>query len=160
MRVAKNTVVTIAYKLTSDSGEVIDESSAGEDFPYIHGHENIVPGLEKELEGKAVGDSIETVVAPEDGYGERNEEMIFRVPRDKMPDEELQVGMQFSAQDKEGNQQVVTLIDIDEAEVTLDANHALAGENLHFAVTVHDVREASPEEILHGHVHGPGGHEH
>ncbi len=160
MRVGHNRVVTIAYKLRSDAGEVLEESTAGDDFAYLHGHENIVPGLERELEGKAVGDSVETTVAPADGYGERDDEKVFQVPRERMPEEELTLGMQFATEDKEGNKQIVTLIDLGTKQVTLDANHPLAGENLHFAVTVNDVREATSEEILHGHAHGPGGHHH
>jgi FKBP-type peptidyl-prolyl cis-trans isomerase SlyD len=160
MKVASNTVVTIAYKLTSDTGEVIDQSRDGDDFAYLHGHQNIVPGLEKALEGKSAGESVETTVPPEEGYGTRDDHLVFRVPRSNMPDEELEVGMQFAAQDKEGNQQIVTLVEIGDGDVTLDANHPLAGENLNFAVTIQDVREASSEELEHGHVHGPGGHQH
>lgn len=161
MKIAHNTVVSIAYTLTDDSGEVIDSSSQGEDFHYLHGHQNIVPGLEKVLEGKRAGDSVDTTVAAADGYGDRNEDLVFQVPRSNMPEgEPIEVGMQFAAQDKDGNQQVVTLVDIAESQVTLDANHPLAGESLHFAVTVNNVREANAEEISHGHVHGPGAHDH
>lgn len=155
MDIEKDRVVTISYTLKSNDGDVLDSSGDNGDFAYLHGHENIVSGLEEALEGKSTGDSVSAVVSPEKGYGDRNDQLLFQVGKDRMPDEELSVGMQFAAQDKEGNQQIVTLVDIGDDEVTLDANHPLAGETLHFDVTVSDVREASSEEIEHGHVHDP-----
>lgn len=159
MTVDKNTVVTIAYTLKDETGEVLDTSEGGEDLAYLHGHENIVPGLEAELEGKAVGDSVSTSVSPDKGYGVRNDELVFKIPRDRLPDDDVELGMQFAAQDKEGNQQIVTVVELADDTVTLDANHPLAGQTLHFDVTVNDVREASQIEIDHGHVHQPG-HDH
>ncbi|MFP4378192.1 MAG: peptidylprolyl isomerase [Spirochaetales bacterium] len=160
MNVEKDRVVSISYTLKDQSGNVLDSSGDNGNFEYLHGHQNIVPGLEIALEGKSSGDSIDTVVEPSEAYGERNDQLVFQVPKDKMPDEELAVGTQFAAQDKEGNQQIVTLIDVGDASVTLDANHPLAGEILHFNVTVNEVRDASKEEIEHGHVHSEGDHQH
>ena len=159
MEVAQDRVVTIAYTLKDDEGNVLDSSENHGDLAYIHGHQNIVEGLEDALEGKDIGDTVTTTVEPEKGYGDRHDQLMFTVPRSNMPDGDLEVGMQFAAQDKEGNQQVVTLVDIGDEEVKLDANHPLAGQTLHFDVTVNDVREASDEEVEHGHVHD-GSHDH
>lgn len=153
MQVAQDRVVTIAYTLKDDEGNVLDSSENHGDLAYIHGHQNIVEGLEDALEGKDIGDTVTTTVEPEKGYGDRHDQLVFTVPRSNMPDGDLEVGMQFAAQDKEGNQQVVTLVDIGDEEVQLDANHPLAGQTLHFNVTVNDIREASDEEVEHGHVH-------
>lgn len=155
MQITQDRVVTIAYTLKDDNGQVLDTSEANGDFSYLHGHQNIVEGLEEALDGKEAGDAIEATVPPEKGYGSRHDQLVFTVPRSNMPDGELESGMQFAAQDKEGNQQVVTLVDVGDEEVKLDANHPLAGQTLHFDVTVNDVREASGEEVEHGHVHDP-----
>ena len=160
MEISQDRVVTIAYELKDDSGQVIDSSENHGDLSYLHGHQNIVEGLEDALDGKDVGASVETTVDPEKGYGERHDQLVFTVPRSNMPEGNLDVGMQFAAQDKEGNQQVVTLVDVGDEEVKLDANHPLAGQTLHFNVTVNDVREASEEELEHGHVHTPDTPEH
>ncbi|MFW5776553.1 MAG: FKBP-type peptidyl-prolyl cis-trans isomerase [Spirochaetota bacterium] len=159
MQVAQDRVVTIAYTLKDDEGNVLDSSENHGDLAYVHGHQNIVEGLEDALEGKDIGDTVTTTVEPEKGYGDRHDQLVFTVPRSNMPDGDLEVGMQFAAQDKEGNQQVVTLVDIGDEEVKLDANHPLAGQTLHFNVTVNDIREASDEEVEHGHVHD-GSHDH
>lgn len=158
MNIGKDAVVSIAYTLKDDTGEVLDSSEGGEDLAYLHGHQNIVDGLEEALEGKAVGESVSVTVEPEKGYGVRNDDLVFQVSRDRMPDEELELGVQFAAQDKDGNQQVVTLVGIGDDQVTLDANHPLAGQKLHFDVTVNDIREATPVEVDHGHVHDPNHH--
>jgi FKBP-type peptidyl-prolyl cis-trans isomerase SlyD len=158
MTVGKDAVVSIAYTLKNDTGNVLDSSKGRDDLAYLHGHQNIVEGLEEALEGKAVGDSVSVVVEPEKGYGIRNDELVFQVDRSRMPEEELELGMQFAAQDKDGNQQVVTLVEIGDEQVTLDANHPLAGQSLHFDVTVNDIREATDVEIDHGHVHDPNHH--
>ncbi|MFP3959931.1 MAG: peptidylprolyl isomerase [Spirochaetaceae bacterium] len=154
MNVKTDAVVTIAYTLKDETGEVLDSSEDHGDLSYIHGHDNIVPGLEEALDGKNPGESVSATVPPEKGYGERDEELLFQVPRTKMPeDAELEVGMQFEAQTSEGDRRVVTLAEVGESDVTLDANHPLAGRTLHFDVTVNEVREASQEELDHGHVH-------
>lgn len=158
MTVGKDAVVTIAYTLKNDDGEVIDTSENHGDLSYLHGHENIVPGLERALDGKTVGDQIDTTVNPADGYGERRDDLVFSIPRERLPEGELELGMQFRAQSQEGQEIVVNLVDIGETDVTLDGNHPLAGQDLHFDVTVQGVREATEEEISHGHVHDGSHH--
>jgi FKBP-type peptidyl-prolyl cis-trans isomerase SlyD len=162
MNVQTDSVVTIAYTLRNEEGTVLDSSGENGSIAYLHGHQNIVPGLESALAGKAVGESVNAEVQPDEGYGERREDLVFSVPRDRMPEnEELTAGMQFRAQAAEGQDLVVTLVDVGEEEVTLDGNHPLAGETLHFDVKIEEIREATPEEIEHGHVHdGPNGAHH
>ena len=160
MQITKHAVAAIDYTLTDDSGEVLDTSQGRTPLAYLHGVGGIIPGLERELEGKAAGDSFEVRIAPEDAYGVRNEAMVQDVPRSQMPDGvEIQVGMQLQAQTNAGPQ-VVTVVDVAEESIKLDANHPLAGVHLNFAVKVVEVREATAEELEHGHVHGPGGHDH
>ena len=161
MQIIDKSVAPIHYTLKNDDGEVLDTSEGRDPLAYLHGAGNIVPGLESELDGKAVGESIEVRVEPKDGYGEKVDDMIQTVPRDKMPEGiELQVGMQLQAQTPEGHAQVVTIVGLTNTDVTLDGNHPLAGVALNFAVEVVEVRQATEEELTHGHVHGPGGHEH
>lgn len=155
MEVGRDKVVTIEYTLKDDEGAVLDTSRENGDFEYLHGHQNIVEGLEEALDGKEPGETVEATIPPDKGYGTRHDQLVFTVPRSSMPEGELDVGMQFAAQDKEGNQQIVTLVDVADDEVKLDANHPLAGQTLHFDVKVNDVREASGEEVEHGHVHDP-----
>jgi FKBP-type peptidyl-prolyl cis-trans isomerase SlyD len=158
MQVALNRVVSIDYQLRDEEGELIDESAPGEPLEYLHGVGGIIPGLEKALEGRRVGDSFAIVIPPADGYGEHNPKLTQRVSRrDFGKDQELELGMRFRVQTNLG-QQVVTIIDIDGDDVTLDANHELAGVTLCFQIAVRQIREATPEEISHGHVHGPGHH--
>lgn len=160
MTISNDSVVTIAYTLRNTEGQVLDSSEENGSIAYLHGHQNIVPGLETALAGKAVGDTINAEVAPVDAYGERREDLVFSVPRDRLPqEEELVEGMQFRAQVAEGQDLVVTLVDVGENDVTLDGNHPLAGETLVFDVEVQDIREATAEEIDHGHVHD-GSHHH
>ncbi len=161
MNIQSNSVVTIAYTLTGDDGTVLDSSENNGDLYYLHGHQNIIPGLEEALTGRTVGDRINTAIAPEKGYGERQEDLVFDVPRSQLPeDEELEPGMQFRAQTSDGQQMLVTVMEIGDETVTLDANHPLAGQTLTFAVEILGIRDATSEEIDHGHVHGPGGHAH
>jgi len=160
MEITKHTVATIEYELTDDEGEVLDSSQGTGPLTYVHGVGSIIPGLETELEGKTSGDAFKVRVAPENAYGERIDEMVQRVSRTQMPaDVEIEVGMQFQAQTADAVH-VVTVIEVDAENVTLDANHPLAGVPLNFDVKVVEVRPATEEEIEHGHVHGPGGHEH
>jgi FKBP-type peptidyl-prolyl cis-trans isomerase SlyD len=160
MQIADNTVVTIDYTLKDDNGNILDSSSDG-NFAYLHGANNIIPGLENALNGKSTGDEVAVKVSPAEGYGERNDTMIQTVPRDMFDSEqEIQVGMQFHAQSPDGNMIVVTVTDVAKDEITVDGNHPLAGVNLNFGVKVVDVRQATEEEIGHGHVHEPGGHHH
>ncbi len=160
MQIAKNLVVGFDYKLTADDGQQIDSSEGHEPLFYLHGADNIVPGLERELEGKKVGDEFSVVVSPKDGYGERDENLEQEVPRENFEGiDDLELGMLLQT-DSEHGPSVVTVVGIADDVVTIDANHALAGMNLNFDIVVREVREATEEEIDHGHVHGPGGHEH
>ena len=158
MQIAKNTVVTMNYTLTDPQGQVLDSSEGREPLAYLHGASNIIPGLEAALSGKAVGDSLTVTVPPEQGYGPHDPNLVQPVPRANFqgaPD--IKPGMQFQAHTSEGTR-VVTVVKVDEQNVTVDANHPLAGMDLKFDVSVVGVREASPEELQHG--HGAGGHHH
>jgi FKBP-type peptidyl-prolyl cis-trans isomerase SlyD len=160
MKITSGKVVLIDYILTDDLKKVIDSSEGHEPLAYIHGSGQIIPGLEKALDGRAVGDALQVDVTPGQGYGEHDSEKIFTIPRSQVqgvPD--LKVGIQLQASGG-GGPQVVTVTQITDTEVTLDGNHPLAGTTLHFDVTIREVREATDEEIAHGHVHGPGGHHH
>jgi FKBP-type peptidyl-prolyl cis-trans isomerase SlyD len=160
MKVGKHKVVSIDYTLKDDDGTVIDSSQGGDPLAYIHGTGNIIPGLENALEGREQGENLSVSVAPGEGYGDRDDAMVQVVPRHLFEVEsELQPGMQFQAHSDQGVS-LVTITAVEGDQVTVDANHPLAGQNLHFDVTVVDVRDASEEELDHGHVHGPGGHQH
>jgi FKBP-type peptidyl-prolyl cis-trans isomerase SlyD len=160
MQVATDTVVTIHYTLKDDSGAVIDSSSGGEPLAYIQGHGNLVPGLEKALEGKEDGAQVAVTLAPADGYGSRDAALVRRVPRRSLQGSgEIRQGMQFQARTEEG-MRLFTVTGVVGDMVTLDGNHPLADRTLHFEVQVVSVRAASAEELEHGHVHGAGGHHH
>lgn len=160
MQITSGKVVSMDYTLTDGNNETLDTSEGREPLAYLHGQGQIVVGLEKALEGKKVGDSIQVSVTAAEGYGEKDGEKVIVVPHEQIQGVgEVKVGMQLQA-GGEGGGQVVTVTKIDKDEVTLDANHPLAGVDLNFDVTIRDVREATAEEISHGHVHGPGGHHH
>lgn len=160
MQVAKNSVVSIDYVLRDDEGEVLDSSEGREPLAYLHGVGQIIPGLEQALEGKEVGDQLKVAVAPADAYGERNDGLLQQVPREQFAGiDDLAVGMQFRVNSDVGPM-VVTVVDVNDATVTVDGNHPLAGVNLNFDVTIRDVREATEDELAHGHAHGPGGESH
>lgn len=160
MQLTKNKVATLNYILSDKDNNIIDESKDGS-FTYLHGANNIIPGLEDALDGKKAGDELKVIVEPEDAYGERSLEKIQRVPKDMFPpDAEIKEGMQFNAQSPDGEHIIVTITAIDADEVIVDGNHPMAGMQLHFEVELIDVRDATEEEITHGHVHGPHGHEH
>jgi len=161
MQIADRSVAAFHYTLTNDGGDVID-SSRERDQPlaYLHGAGNIVPGLEKAMAGREVGDSFKVDVEPQEGYGPRHEEMVQTVPRSAFQGvPEVKPGMQFQANGPQG-QVLVTVIEAGDEEVKVDGNHPLAGQTLHFDVEVTEVREATEEELTHGHVHGAGGVEH
>ena len=161
MQIAANKAVSIDYTLTNDDGEVLDSSVGGAPLVYLHGAGNIIPGLEKALEGKAAGDDVKVTVEPEEAYGEFNAELIAVLGRNMFEGvDELEVGMQFHASGPDGSMQIVTIKALEGDEVTVDGNHPLAGERLTFEVKVVEVRDAQDEEIAHGHVHGEGGHQH
>jgi len=160
MAIAQNSVVTIHYTLKDDAGEVIDSSREGDPIAYLHGHGNLVPGLERELEGKSTGDKVNVSVTPEHGYGDYDKQLVQQVPRRALQGiANVRVGMRLQAQTPEGPRAVVITRLVGDM-VTIDGNHPLAGKNLNFDVEVTDVREATEEELAHGHVHGEGGHQH
>ena len=160
MIISQDHVVSIHYRLRDEAGMIIDRSAEGEPLTYLHGHGNLITGLERELTGKSAGDRLEVRVAPAEGYGEYDRQLVQRVPRRTLRGVgELQVGMRLHAQTAQGAR-VVTVTQLSGDMVTLDANHPLAGKSLDFEVEVADVRAATEEELSHGHVHGPGGHHH
>jgi FKBP-type peptidyl-prolyl cis-trans isomerase SlyD len=159
-KISANKVVTLAYTLRGDDGEIIDQSSEGSPLLYLHGAMNIVPGLEEKLEGVGAGETVTAVVPPEKGYGPRVGE-AQEVPRRLFPaDAQLFAGMQVLAHDDQGREIPFFVTGFTDDTVTVDPNHPLAGETLHFEVTVEALRDATAEEIEHGHPHGPGGHHH
>jgi len=161
MTIAQQKVVSIHYKVVDvASGETIDSSEGSQPMTYLHGAQNIIPGLEKALEGKSVGDELEVTIAPEDAYGEYSDERVQQVPMEAFQGvEKVEPGMAFTAQTEQGPINLI-VTEVDEAVVTVDANHPLAGKSLQFSVKVESVRDASEEELTHGHVHGEGGHQH
>jgi len=161
MIVAQDKVVLIHYTLTNDTGAVIDSSSGGDPLAYIHGQGNIIPGLEKALEGKRQGAKVSVKVDPAEGYGVRDDALVQSVPRRSFGGiAKIEPGMQFHAQTSQGHTRVVTVTAVKGDMVTVDGNHPLAGEHLNFDVEIAEVRDATAEEREHGHVHGPGGHHH
>jgi FKBP-type peptidyl-prolyl cis-trans isomerase SlyD len=159
MQIAAQKAVTIGYTLKDDAGKVLDSSEGGEPLTYLHGTGDIVPGLEKALEGKQVGDAISVSLSPEEAYGHRDERQVRNIPLRKLPKGKVEAGMQYEVTTEAGPMlALVTAVKGDYA--TIDANHPLAGMSLHFDVNVVAVRDATPEELEHGHVHGPGDHHH
>ncbi|EIJ68551.1 peptidylprolyl isomerase [Pasteurella bettyae] len=160
MKVAKNIVVGIAYQVRTEDGVLVDEAPANQPLEYLQGHNNLVIGLENALEGKSVGDKFEVRVKPEEGYGEYNENMVQRVPKNVFVGvDDLEVGMRFIADTDMGPLPVV-ITEVSDDEVVVDGNHMLAGQELLFTVEVVSAREATPEEIAHGHIHSGDHHHH
>ncbi|NND82158.1 MAG: peptidylprolyl isomerase [Gammaproteobacteria bacterium] len=161
MTIKQNSVVTIHYELKNTEGEVLDSSKGQDPLVYLHGANNIIVGLEEQLEGKQVGDELTAHIAPEKGYGMPVEALIQEVPKEAFGAEvdKVEVGMRFQAETEQGPVPVVVTA-VENDTVTVDGNHPLAGQDLHFEVSVTEVRDASAEEVEHGHVHGPGGHQH
>jgi FKBP-type peptidyl-prolyl cis-trans isomerase SlyD len=157
MVIEKNRVVSIDYKLTDDDGDILDSSEGSDPLEYLHGNGNIIPGLEKHLDGKKAGDAVKCVIPPAEAYGEKDDSLIMSLDKNQFDGTDIELGAQFQGQIGD-EMRVVTVIALDDDKVTVDANHPLAGETLHFDVKVVGVREASEEELAHGHVHGA--HEH
>lgn len=152
--IGEKTVVSIHYTLKDEGGDVIDSSEGAQPLSYLHGAGNIIPGLEQALAGKAVGDSLEVVVEPQQGYGEYHSELLQVVPRAAFEGvESIEPGMAFTAQGSDGSQRRIVVKSVEGDEITIDGNHELAGVDLHFSVEVVDVREATEEEVSHGHAH-------
>ena len=160
MQVSAQKVVYIHYTLTGEEGEVIDSSEGHAPLAYIHGHGNIIPGLETALLGKVAGDKIKVTIPPEDAYGARDEDLIQTVPIDAFHGvDEILPGMQFHTETPDGVE-LVTVMDVQDGHVILDGNHPMSGLTLNFDVEITDVRDATEEELDHGHVHGEGWHHH
>ncbi|AKH16491.1 MULTISPECIES: FKBP-type peptidyl-prolyl cis-trans isomerase [Deinococcus] len=158
MNITQDKVVELDYTLTVN-GEVIDQSEPGEPLVYLQGHSNIIPGLERALEGKAVGDELQVTVQPEDGYGERDEENVEELSREDFEDD-IEVGATYYAQAEDGSVIPFTVMDVSGDTVKVDFNPPLAGMVLNFDVKVLNVRDATPEELDHGHAHSDGDHDH
>ncbi len=163
MQIVKNKVGFIHYELKDEQGQVLDSSAGREPLGYIQGIGNLIPGLESELEGKKIGDKISTVIQPKDAYGEIDGNRILIVPKGNFQknegEPELEAGIRVQVDSNEGPQ-IALVTKIEGENVTLDLNHPLAGVTLHFDVEVVNVRDAEAVELEHGHVHGPGGHQH
>ncbi len=160
MQIGDQKVVTLHYTLTDNDGRVIDKSEDGS-FAYLHGSRNIIPGLENALEGKSAGEELSVSIIPEEAYGVRDESMLQQIPKNMFEDtSQIAVGTQFQAQGPNGEMLVVSVMEVAEEHVVVDGNHPLAGVELNFDVKIIDVRDASEEEVEHGHVHGPEGHHH
>ena len=153
MLIGQNSVVSLHYTLTNDSGEVMDQSQEGEPLVYLHGAAGIIPGLENELSGKVAGAEFQVTIKPEEAYGEHVADMVQQVPRSSFPaDTDIEIGMQFNAESPNGPINV-SITEVSEETVTVDGNHPLAGLTLHFEGKIEDVRDATAEELDHGHVH-------
>jgi len=160
MQITDNHVVSITYILKDDRGNILDQSDDGS-FCYLHGASSIIPGLENALTGKQTGDEMSVCIEPEEGYGVRDDGKMQQVDRKMFPPEQdIEAGMQFHAEGPEGQTIVVTVASVEGDQVTIDGNHPLAGVQLNFNVKVVDIRDATSEELEHGHVHGPEGHAH
>jgi len=160
VQLTKDKVVNINYTLKDKESNIMDESNDGT-FTYLHGAKNLIPALERALEGKTSGDKVNVVVPPENAYGLRDEKKIQHVPRKMFPvDQKLEIGMPFSSATPDGTAMNVVITGIEETEVIIDGNHPLADVELHFNIEIIDVRDATKEELERGHVHGPDGHQH
>ncbi len=152
--VSDGKVISFNYTLRTEEGELLDASEPGEPLAYLHGAENIVPGLEDQLSGHRSGDSFAVKVSPEDGYGKRSEPGLRPIPRDAFPEgAELEEGMELVVEDNEGNERPIWIVDLRDDVVIIDENHPLADVTLCFDVEIVDVRDATTSEIEHGHPH-------
>lgn len=157
MRIEQDTVVSFHYRLTDADDQLIDHSEPDEPLVYLHGNGNIIEGLERALEGRAVGEKFSVTLEPDAAYGDYDESLVRTVDRTQFNQvDELEVGMEFQVDFPDGDR-IATISEIEGEQVTIDGNHALAGETLNFEIEVTDVRPATPEELTHGHPHGPGG---
>lgn len=160
MNISNNCVASFHYTLTNSEGQVIDTSEGQEPLAYLHGSGNIIPGLEKALLGKAVGDKLNVSIPAAEAYGVRDDSMVQELPSNMFSGiDQIEVGMEFHAETEQGLQ-VVTVTKVEGDTVTIDGNHPLAGVDLTFDVEITDIRAASEEELEHGHAHGAGGHHH
>jgi FKBP-type peptidyl-prolyl cis-trans isomerase SlyD len=159
MQIENNKVATLSYSLKNSQGELLDQADEQQPFIYLHGANNVVVGLESRLAGKTTGDSVSAVVPPEEAYGLRDDSLTQEIPRsmfENMDATMLVAGAQFEAQTDAGRE-IITVVSVSDDMINIDANHPLAGQTLHFEIEVLSIREASAEEISHGHVHATGG---
>ncbi|RMH45149.1 MAG: peptidylprolyl isomerase [Gammaproteobacteria bacterium] len=160
MKIEKDKVVSFHYRLTDIDGNLLEESFSGQPLSYLHGHGNLIPGMENALDGREAGDKFDVTIEPKDAYGEHHPGLVQRVPREAFQGvDDIQVGMRFRASTGQGEVPVV-VTEVSDTEVVVDGNHPLAGKTLKFDVEVTDVRDATAEELAHGHAHGPEGHGH
>jgi FKBP-type peptidyl-prolyl cis-trans isomerase SlyD len=160
MEINKDKVVTMHYRLTNDEGVELDSSEGSDPLVFLHGHGAIIPGLESALVGKKKSDKLKVRVAAKEAYGEHDERLKIKVPMTSFANsDQVVLGAQFQA-DTEDGPSVVTIVGIEKDGVLIDGNHPLAGVDLNFDVQIVDVREATKDELSHGHAHGPGGHHH
>lgn len=158
MTISENKAVAIHYTVTDETGNQLDSSAGGEPLVFLFGHGALIPGLEAALTGKTAGESFSTTVAPADAYGERHDQLVQAVPKAMFDGMDVAVGMRFRAAGPDGREQPVIIVDVTDDEVVVDGNHPLAGFTLRFDVDVVLVRDATDEELAHGHVHGIDGH--
>jgi FKBP-type peptidyl-prolyl cis-trans isomerase SlyD len=159
--IGKDCVVSIHYTLRGDDTQVIDTSDGSDPLVYLHGHGQIISGLEGKLTGRAIGDSLQVEVAPSDGYGEYDDSLVVNLEKGQFPKgAKVEIGTMFELASNEGGSLVVRVISVDGTSVQVDGNHPLAGKRLFFDVSVVGIRAATKEELEHGHAHGPGGHHH
>ncbi len=160
MQIGKNSVVQFSYTLKDESGDIVEATDEGSPVAYLHGHNNMIPGLEQVMEGKSVGDKVSETLQPADAYGDRVEDSIQRVPvKHLQGGKKWKAGMSATVQTDQGSRQV-TIVKMGKFMATVDANHPLAGKVLTFDIEIKGVREATAEEVQHGHAHGAGGHHH
>lgn len=159
MPIGSNKVVTIHYTLKDDQGNILDSTIGSQPFSYLTGYEQIIPKLEEEIDSMIIGGKKHVSIPAAEAYGERNEALIHHVSRDNFPpDIELEVGMEFVTNAPDGSQMPLVVTELNGDDITIDFNHPLAGKNLEFDVELIDVRDATDEELSHGHVHGPHSH--
>ena len=163
--IAPNKVVSLSYTLMLNSGELADEATADQPLVFIHGIGQTLPAFDDQLDGLSVGDTFSFTLSAEDGYGESSPNYVVEIPKNifegpDVPDDILEIGATLPMQDQDGNPMEGVVVEIGDDTVTMDFNHPLAGEALGFSGTVLDIREATQEELDHGHVHGEGGIEH
>ncbi|MBA6413914.1 peptidylprolyl isomerase [Parahaliea sp. F7430] len=160
MNITKHHVVTFHYTLSNDQGEQLESSRDAEPSLYLHGANNIIKGLEEALEGHRVGDTLQVSLSPQQAYGLRNAERVQKVPvKHLLFQGKLRPGLVVQMNTEQGRHPV-TVVKVGRHSATVDTNHPLAGQTLHFDIEVVDIRQANSEEIAHGHAHGPGGHQH
>jgi len=158
MTIARNKVVAMHYTVSDANGNELDSSAGGEPLVFLYGQGSLIPGLENALAGKNSGDKFNATIAAADAYGERYDELVQTVPKSMFDSMEVSVGMRFRASGQDGQQRSVIVLEVTDEEVVVDGNHPLSGLDLTFDVEVIAVRDASEDELAHGHAHGIDGH--